>query len=227
MRLGADETCVVGRRYNKSLDRSAFSRLVIRKTRMPASLSPRPVNSNVMFLTPAKLRRLLLNVIIYGGCLISVQPAFACLCNGASQSKLFNRARKRAAVIFVGRAVDVHNGITNGEFPGWRVTLRVDRFWKGRVAEEMIVFTGPGNCASYFEVGGQYLVFAYVSSGENHLYTDVCMQTGALRYEAYNLKRLGTGKTLNASQSRAKHNKSLDASGGSVFLNLIRPAMLD
>src|SRR6266403_603207 len=41
-RLGADETCVVGRRYNKSLDRSAFSRLFIRKTRMPGSLVSAP-----------------------------------------------------------------------------------------------------------------------------------------------------------------------------------------
>src|SRR5258706_11548145 len=50
-RLGAGETCVVGRRYNKSLDRSAFSRLFIRKTRMRGSLSPRPVNSTVRPLT--------------------------------------------------------------------------------------------------------------------------------------------------------------------------------
>src|SRR5712664_2782976 len=49
-RLGADETCVVGRRYNKSLDRSAFSRLLIRKTRRPDSSSPRPVNSTVIAL---------------------------------------------------------------------------------------------------------------------------------------------------------------------------------
>src|SRR6266404_5697755 len=49
-RLGADETWVVGRRYNKSLDRSAFSRLFIRKTRMPGSLFPRPVNSTVRHL---------------------------------------------------------------------------------------------------------------------------------------------------------------------------------
>jgi hypothetical protein len=41
---------VVGRRYNKSLDRSAFSRLFIRKTRMPGSWSPRPVNSTIMWL---------------------------------------------------------------------------------------------------------------------------------------------------------------------------------
>src|SRR5260370_23367395 len=32
---------------NKSLDRSAFSRLFIRTTRMPVSSSPRPVNSTV------------------------------------------------------------------------------------------------------------------------------------------------------------------------------------
>jgi hypothetical protein len=50
--LAADETCVVGRRYNKSLDRSAFSRLFIRKTRMPGSLSPRPVNSTVRRSSP-------------------------------------------------------------------------------------------------------------------------------------------------------------------------------
>jgi hypothetical protein len=50
-RLGVNETCVVGRRYNKSLDRSAFSRLFIRKTLMLGSLSPRPVNSTVMLLS--------------------------------------------------------------------------------------------------------------------------------------------------------------------------------
>src|SRR5438132_11961466 len=76
-RLGADETCVVGRRYNKSLDRSAFSRLVIRKPRMPGSSSPRPVNSTIVFpvtqvkatlLTPA------LHVLGVGGPIAGDQP---------------------------------------------------------------------------------------------------------------------------------------------------------
>jgi hypothetical protein len=51
-RLVADGTCVVGRRYNKSLDRSAFSWLFIRKTRMLGSWPPRPVNSDVIRFQP-------------------------------------------------------------------------------------------------------------------------------------------------------------------------------
>src|SRR6267142_2292630 len=59
-RLGVNETCVVGRRYNKSLDRSAFSRLLIRKTRMPGSSPPRPVNSNVRryYILKRQIRRI-------------------------------------------------------------------------------------------------------------------------------------------------------------------------
>jgi hypothetical protein len=97
--------------------------------------------------------------------------------------------------LFVGRAVDFHNGITHGEFPGWRVKLEVDRYWKGQVTKDMIVFTGPGDCASYFRVDDEYLVFAYMSETD-HLYTDMCMQTGAVALEAHNLKRLGKGKRL-------------------------------
>jgi hypothetical protein len=91
------------------------------------------------------------------------------------------------------RAVDVHNGITHGEFPGWRVTLAVDRYWKGNVTEEILIFTA-GGCAAHFEVGREYLVFAYIRSGEDHLYTDVCMQTRLVKYSAYDLKRLGLAK---------------------------------
>ncbi|MDX6382486.1 MAG: hypothetical protein QOK48_59 [Blastocatellia bacterium] len=149
-----------------------------------------------MFLTPAQIRSHLPKVIICLTVLVFAQPALACLCNGGSRKTVFNRARKRATVIFVGRAVDVHNGITYGEFPGWRVTLKVDRYWKGQATQEMIVFTGPGDCASYFRVGDEYLVLAYVPSDQDHLYTDVCMQTGSITMTADHLKRLGKGKRL-------------------------------
>jgi hypothetical protein len=107
---------------------------------------------------------------------------------------MFNRARKKATVIFVGRAVAVYNGITHGEFRGWRVKLKVDRYWKGQVTQEIVLFTGPDDCASYFQVGDDYLVFAYVPSNTDHLYTDVCMQTGPISHQEYNLKRLGKAK---------------------------------
>ncbi|MDT4965994.1 MAG: hypothetical protein QOJ64_731 [Acidobacteriota bacterium] len=149
-----------------------------------------------MFLPPSETRTLIPKAIICLAFLLFAQSAFACLCSGGSRKSVFNRARNQATVIFVGRAVDVHNGITHGEFPGWRVKLKVDRYWKGLVTDEMIIFTGPSDCASYFRVGDDYLVFAYVPSDTDHLYTDVCMQTGPIGLQAYNLKRLGIGKRL-------------------------------
>jgi hypothetical protein len=143
-----------------------------------------------MFLSPAPIRVLIISLVL----LVFAQPAHGCLCNGRSRKSAFNHARKKATVIFVARAIDVHNGITNGEFPGWRVKLKVDRYWKGQVTEEMVVFTGPGDCAAYFRVGDDYLVFAYVSDDDRHLYTDVCMQTGSVSLTADHLKRLGKGK---------------------------------
>src|SRR6266581_8933712 len=47
-RLVADEPCVVGRRYNKSLNRSGFSGLFIRQDSDASFVASRPVNSTVM-----------------------------------------------------------------------------------------------------------------------------------------------------------------------------------
>ncbi len=135
-------------------------------------------------------------LILWFALLVFVPSAFACLCEGESRKAAFNRARKKATVIFVGRAVDFYNGTTRGEFRGWRVKLQVDRYWKGQVTQEMVVFTGPSDCAAYFRVGDDYLVFAYVPSDADHLYTDVCMETGVVSLQAYNLKRLGKAKRL-------------------------------
>jgi hypothetical protein len=149
-----------------------------------------------MFLTPSQARTALAKLVVCIGLLFSVQSAFACLCEGGSSKKAFNRARKKADVIFVGRAVDVHNGITHAEFRGWRITLKVERYWKGQPTQEVVVFTGPGDCAAYFQVGDEYLVLAYVSEGKEHLYTDVCMRTGLVRYSANDLKWLGKAKRV-------------------------------
>lgn len=161
-----------------------------------------------MFLSLRKTRRILLKLTICGCFLFFAHSAFACLCEGGSKKKAFDRARKRATLIFAGRPADVHNGITHGEFSGWRVKLAVDRYWKGQVTEEIVIFTS-GGCAAYFEVGREYLVFAYVLSGEDHLFTDVCMQTGLVKYSAYDLKRLGLGKN----QLRGRHPAKQSAPG--------------
>lgn len=138
----------------------------------------------------------MLNLIVFAGLLCLAQTASACLCAGGSQKDVFQQVQKQATAIFVGRAVEVTNGFTRGEFPGWRVKLKVEKYWKGQLTDEVIVFTGPNDCAAHFAVGDEYLVLAYVPDGKDHLYTDVCMQTGLVRYSRANLKRLGKSKRL-------------------------------
>jgi hypothetical protein len=136
-----------------------------------------------------------LTILVAAGCLMFFAASVsACMCEGGSQKKAFNHAKKKATVIFVGRAIEVVNGITRGEFLGWRVKLKVDQYWKGQFSQEITVFTGPNDCAAHFAVGDEYLVFAYVPEREDHLYTDVCMRTGLVRYSAADLKWLGKSK---------------------------------
>jgi len=154
----------------------------------------RRVNSTVMFL-PSQTRTVLAKLSSVSGFCFRFNR-FRMPLRRRLTKQAFNRARKKATIIFVARAVDVHNGITNGEFPGWRIKLKVERYWKGQPAEDVIVFTGPGDCAAHFQVGDEYLVLAYVPEGKEHLYTDVCMRTGLIRYSADDLKWLGKAKRL-------------------------------
>ncbi len=125
--------------------------------------------------------------------LLFADSASACLCPSGSKKEVFMRAKKSASVVFTGQAVEVVNGFSSGKFRGWRVTFKVNKYWKGEPGREVVVFTGPDNCAAYFEVGQEYLVFAAVDA-EQKLTTSVCMQTGHLSRSTDNLKRLGKAK---------------------------------
>jgi len=179
-----------------------------------------------MFLSPLKLRRTLSVLIVTAGFLLFAQSALACLCETfGSPRKDFDYAKQKAKSIFVGRVAQVEDVIAHGGWSEKRVRLEVERYWKGRFNREVLVFTGRTDCETRFIVGEEYLVLAYIPDGEHDLYTDYCMRSGLLRLSADSLKWLGEGKRSHT--SRAKHNKSLDASGGSVFRNLIRPARLE
>jgi len=148
-----------------------------------------------MFLSSSKLRTTFSVIIVAVAFLLSTHSASACLCETfGSPKKDFDYAKTKATSIFVGRAVEVVNGITHGDFSGWRVKLRIERYYKGQLDEEVIVFTGRNDCAAHFAVGDEYLVLAYVPDGERDLYTDVCMKTGLVRLSANELKWLGKPK---------------------------------
>jgi len=134
-------------------------------------------------------------IFLCGAMLLFTDSASACLCRPGSPGKAFARAKKSASVVFAGQALEVVNGFSSGQFRGWRITFRVHKSWKGELRQEVVVFTGPDDCAAYFEVGKEYLVFA-APDAEQRLKTNVCMQTGLLSRSAENLKRLGKGKDV-------------------------------
>jgi hypothetical protein len=145
------------------------------------------VNSTVMF-----LRLLFVLTAIVPG---QFRDPGDCLCETLGSKKAdFDYAQQRAKSIFVGRVVKVRDVIAHGGFSEKRVTLKVERSWKGRANREVVVFTR--GCAINFYVGERYLVLAYVPGNKHDLYTDWCMQSALSRHATAQLTWLGNSKRL-------------------------------
>jgi hypothetical protein len=181
--------------------------------------SRRPVNSTVMFLRLTKAVAL--------GLLVFPALALGCICNGPPETT--EVALKHYDAVFAGRVLRI-------KYPRTKrtrnrvvfldrviyVTLRVERTWKSADSEEITIVTPFSDCYYRFKVNQEYLVWAYSSSQlPNTLETDLCARTDKLTNATRDLNALGDGRAPGA---RAKHNKSLDASGGSAFPNLLGAA---
>jgi len=188
-RLGADETWVVGRRYNNSLDRSAFSRLFIRKTRMPGSLFPRPVNSTVMFLFLSSAARARAgSVFVLAMLLLASNDSFACACIGPGTAR---EGLKRANSVFLGRVVAVNED---------KFTFDVERVWKGASSRQIVVrdWHAGTDCAFNFKLGTRYVVFAVniQDEGKTILIGDVCNWTSTFPAARAVIRQIGNGRPL-------------------------------
>lgn len=101
-----------------------------------------------------------------------------------------------AHAVFTGRVVAVRDTVIGeGHFPGpyvRRVTLRVDRAWKGVDSSTVVVVTGMGDadCGFPFRRGGRYLVFAH-RRPDGLLEAGICDRTARLRRAARTLRALG------------------------------------
>jgi len=160
------------------------------------------------------------------GLFVFVQSTFGCICNVPPETT--EVALKHYDAVFAGRVLRI-------KYPRTKrtrnrvvfldrvihVTLRVERTWKSADAEEITIVTPFSDCYYPFKVNQEYLVWAY-SSGESprRLETDLCARTDKLANATRDLNALGDGRA----PRETKHNKSLDASGGSMFLNLISAA---
>jgi len=100
----------------------------------------------------------------------------------------FKRLRRDSDAIFIGEAL----GRT------WKgsMAFRVERYWKGKLTHEVLVYTAANSsCAVDFRIGEKYLIFAMANKwGEYD--TNYCMMPGPVNSSGRYIRRLGKGKVI-------------------------------
>ena len=108
-----------------------------------------------------------------------------------------NRARKDSRAVFSGSVLKIDEA-------GYalKVTIRVDNSWKVLLPTEVVLFTGRGggDCGYRFEVGQNYLVYAY-GQDLDHLGTNICQRTVPFSDARSDLKILGRPVRRNTPRS--------------------------
>src|SRR5215470_12581440 len=114
----------------------------------------------------------------------------ACVCDiyydGTAKSMM-----RHANSVFVGQVLEIRAATQSEREAGsgfGKVRLRVERYWKGVKAGEVVVET-EGDCGAFFRVGEKYLVYAR----GKHLTTG-CTRTRSIESAEEDLKALGPGK---------------------------------
>lgn len=148
-------------------------------------------------------------------CLLLAQSVgLACRCaDTAPERTLAQRvleSKDRAKVVFSGKAIakeTIKAVKTISEQPAEvelvMMRFKVDRWWKGDVKDEVVLFTGEikmsdglrsaSSCDYDFEIGKSYLIYAY--EFEDQVQTDYCSRTRLLEKAEEDLKELGEGKS--------------------------------
>jgi len=100
--------------------------------------------------------------------------------------------KRHAKVVFVGEVLEIANTPKQELEAGatqYAVRFRVDRYWKGVKASELIVHTDMTGCGPHFEIGQKYLVYAFGKTLETRF-----SRTKELGFADEDLRAIGPGK---------------------------------
>ena len=132
-------------------------------------------------------------IVLAGVVMLSAAPASACQCQSLSERERFEGVRKDSAAIFVGRAAEVTHEFR--DTLAMRVTFEIKQLWKGDRVRELIVYTEGNNCDPDFEVGREYLVYAFAVPGRpGRLEAWGCAGTGPAGMRGEEIRWLGKSK---------------------------------
>ena len=146
---------------------------------------------------------------------VFVPSVLGCMCKPPGNPA---KEMKGSAAVFSGKLIgtEYRKGVTlflsiaqpetkNGETAQTDVLVlkfQIDRWWKGRETREVVLFTDQTknpdgsqtitDCDFPFEVGKQYLVYAFRDEGK--LKTNLCTRTKLLEKAGEDLKILGKGR---------------------------------
>lgn len=131
-----------------------------------------------------------------------------------------DEAYEQADVIFSGR-------VTSTDDPSqpapWHTTMRVERVWKGEVAEPAQVTVASATNAVGFRAGDDYLVYGVRVEDSPRIQTDACMGTAPLDESAANLAHLD--RTVPKQQPWVAIGIALLLAAGVALVVLGRPRM--
>ncbi len=137
---------------------------------------------------------------IFAFLIFSQFNVFACSCPTVMSTEQEVKWKlKRLQAVFSGRVVEINRKPHTRDV---LVKIRVERFWKGVLYEDLRLTTpeSPGACGYTFEIGKSYLVFAS-RSAQGDLATGLCLNNKELEKATEELEILGIGK-------KPKRNKS-------------------
>jgi hypothetical protein len=147
------------------------------------------------------MKRLLFSVVTVAALISALEAdALACHCTlpfpKLTLEQQVRKARSQSRVVFSGEVLEITRRPQSFYV---EVKFRVKQLWKGDIPEEVTVVTGMGggDCGYSFEIGKDYLLYAYTSDG-NKLGTNICQRTTQLTDAATDLKVLGKGKPSRA-----------------------------
>jgi len=136
----------------------------------------------------------LLSLLVVGVCLFPVSAAYACTCDvpGSPTEELL-----AADLVFAGEVVRI-DSTTAGLFAELAVYLRVLRVWKGADSLKVNLRTAASSaaCGYPFQIGAQYLVYAYQSQADGSFGTGLCTRNSLLSAAEKDLTELGAGRVV-------------------------------
>ncbi|MGB7443729.1 MAG: hypothetical protein WA919_21915 [Coleofasciculaceae cyanobacterium] len=112
-------------------------------------------------------------------------------------------ALEQATAVFAGKVTSINQT----EPFNLEVTFQVSQAWKGEASSTLVVATplNSAMCGVYFEIGEEYLVYAY--GEENQLSTNLCSRTQLASQAEADLVMLGGGQLPTPECSNRKLRK--------------------